>query len=81
MGEEKPYFLLLKSVKRKSTLRQRVSTHFVTDCRLGFAKFLLQVLRKKLISVLLHGHVIRPFRKSNFKCAEFDEDEENLRSY
>ena len=33
MGEEKLYFLLLKSVKRqKAPLGQSVSTHFITDC-------------------------------------------------
>ena len=46
--------------------------------RLGFAFSTANSAKKKLISILLHGHVIRPFGKSNFKCAEFNEDEENL---
>lgn len=46
--------------------------------RLGFAFSTANSAKKKLISILLHGHVIRPFGKSNFKCADFNEDEENL---
>ena len=38
MGEEKLYFLLLKSVKCKKNpgLGQSVSTHFVADCTCSF---------------------------------------------
>ena len=46
--------------------------------RLGFAFSTANSAKNKLNSILLHGHMIRPFGKSNFNCAEFNEDEENL---